>query len=186
MTIGKKENQLQAFCQGSEYAFRIYYEEYHKALCFFAYRMLQDEMVAGDLVQEVFVNLWKSRETITSENNLRLFLYQAIKRRCLNWFRDRKTETQFREEYRLLTDGVDFTNRVVEEEVQRLVLKEIAALPAEQRKVVELHLAGKDNTEIAGMMQISVNTVRTHKARARKTLKESLDYLFFFLFFSGL
>lgn len=182
MTIGKKEDRLQAFCRGDEHAFRTYYEQYHKALCFFAFRTIKDDAVARDLVQEVFVNLWKSRTSITSDSHLRLFLYQAVRRRCLNWFRDRKVEAEFREEYNRLTDEADFADRVVEEEVQRIVLQEIALLPSEQKRVVELHLAGKDNGEIADIMQVSVNTVRTHKARARKTLREKLDYLFVFLF----
>lgn len=181
MTIDKKGDRLQAFCRGDEHAFRAYYEQYRKALCFFAFRTIKDEAVARDLVQEVFVNLWKSRAAITSDTHLRLFLYQALRHRCLNWFRDRKVEEEFREEYSRLVDDTDFADRVVEEEVQRIILQQIALLPSEQRRVVELHLAGKDNNEIAAIMQVSINTVRTHKARARKTLRERLDYLFVFL-----
>ena len=67
---------------------------------------------------------------------------------------------------------------VVEEEVYRLVMKEIDELPSEQRKVILMHLEGKNNIEIAEIMHISVNTVRTHKARARQALKTKLNNLF--------
>lgn len=186
MTTAKEEKRLQAFRQGSEQVFRACYERYWKALCFFAFRVTGSEADSRDLVQEAFVNLWRSREAITSENHIRLFLYQATRHRCLNWIRNRKAESDFRVEYHQLAEEVDFADRVVEEEVQRLIMEQIASLPGEQKRVVELHLKGKNNQEIAEIMHIAVNTVRTHKARARKTLKESLDYLFFFLFFSGL
>ena len=66
--------------------------------------------------------------------------------------------------------GFEYT--VLEEEVHRIVAQEIEKLPEEQRKVVYFHMEGKNNREIAEIMQISVNTVKTHKARARKTLKK--------------
>ena len=186
MKACKNEEWLNDFKRGKEYAFRVVFDEYYKALCYFAFQIIKDEAVAGDLVQEVFVNLWKSKESINSDAHLRLFLYQALRRRCLNWIRDRKVEAEFREAYHQLADEVDFTNRVVEEEIQRIVLQKVALLPSEQRRVLELHLAGKDNAEIAEILKISVNTVRTHKARARKTLKDCFDRLFMFLFLGGI
>lgn len=186
MKTCKNEEWLDDFKRGKEHAFRVVFDEYYKTLCFFAFQIIKDELVVGDLVQEVFVNLWKSRETINSDAHLRLFLYQALRRRCLNWLRDRQVEAEFRETYHELVDEVDFTNRVVEEEIQRIVLRKVALLPGEQRRVVELHLTGKDNAEIAEVLKISVNTVRTHKARARKTLKDYFDHLFMFLFLGGI
>lgn len=182
----KNAEWLNDFKCGKEHAFRVVFDEYYKTLCYFASQLIKDELVVGDLVQEVFVNLWQSRETINSEVHVRLFLYQALRRRCLNWIRDRKVEAEFRDAYHQLDDEVDYTNRVVEEEVQRIILQKIALLPNEQRRVVELHLAGKDNAEIADILKISVNTVRTHKARARKTLKEYFDHLLMFLVFGGI
>ena len=52
---------------------------------------------------------------------------------------------------------------MIEEEVHRIVAQEIEKLPEEQRKVVYFHMEGKNNFEIAEIMQISVNTVKTHK-----------------------
>ena len=56
----------------------------------------------------------------------------------------------------------------------------------EQWKVVYFHMEGINNLEIADIMQISVNTVKTHKARARKTLKNKLDNLFIITVLLGL
>ena len=79
----------------------------------------------------------------------------------------------------MLESEEDYRNMVVEEEVHRLVMEEINLLPEEQRRVILLHLEGKSNIEIAEAMEISVNTVKTHKARARQQLKVKLKDLFF-------
>ena len=79
-----------------------------------------------------------------------------------------------------------FGDMVVEEEVYRLVMSEIEQLPPEQYKVITMHLDGKNNVEIANMLDVSVNTVKTHKARARQQLKVKLNDLFMISFVLGL
>lgn len=65
-------------------------------------------------------------------------------------------------------------------------MEEIDGLPQEQRRVILLHLEGKNNIEIAEVMEVSVNTVKTHKARARQQLKTKLQDLFVITFILGL
>ena len=79
-----------------------------------------------------------------------------------------------------------FEDTVLEEEVHRIVAQEIEKLPEEQRKVVYFHMEGKNNLEIAEIMQIYVNTLKTNKPRARKTLKNRLDNLFIITVLLGL
>ena len=80
----------------------------------------------------------------------------------------------------------DDGDAVVEEEVHRMVMEEIEQLPLEQRRVIMLHLEGKNNIEIAEILKVSVNTVKTHKARARQQLKTKLKDLFVMTFVLGL
>ena len=172
------ENRLTSFREGHEETFRYYYEMYYDSLCIFGTRMLKEEEVAIDIVQDVFVNLWKAKETIESGLHLKMFIYQSMRHRCLNYIRIKKLEEKYQNECKLLASEEGFADMVVEEEVYRLVMKEIDELPSEQRKVILMHLEGKNNIEIAEIMHISVNTVRTHKARARQALKTKLNNLF--------
>ena len=50
-------DKLVSFRNGDEGAFRYYYDLYYNALCLFGLRMLKEEEVAEDIVQDVFVNL---------------------------------------------------------------------------------------------------------------------------------
>ena len=97
-----------------------------------------------------------------------------------------KVEEDYRMEYALLKSEERFGDAVVEEEVHRVVMEEIDGLPQEQRRVILLHLEGKNNIEIAEVMEVSVNTVKTHKARARQQLKTKLQDLFVITFILGL
>lgn len=174
----KMQDRFDAFRKGDERAFRLYYESYYHALCLWVLRIMKEETLMHDMVQEAFITLWKSRETLESELHLKMFLYQVVRNRCLNYLKSKKIEEKYVEEYLALEDESYFEQVVLEEEVHRLVIQEIQKLPEEQQRVVRLHLEGKNNPDIAAIMQISVNTVKTHKARARKTLKNKLDNLF--------
>lgn len=180
------KDRLTAFREGDEYAFRDYYERYYHALCLGVLKIIREETGMHDIVQEAFIILWNSRASIESELHLRMFLYQVVRHRCYNYLKSRKLEEKYVNEYLAGAEEGDFTNIVIEEEVHRLVIEEIERLPEEQKKVVCLHLEGKNNFEIAEIMQISVNTVKTHKARARKTLKNKFDNLFIFTTLFGL
>ena len=98
----------------------------------------------------------------------------------------KKIEHEFQEDYTLLETDEEFCNMVIEEEVQRFIWTEIQHLSEEQQRVISLHLAGKNNVEIADLLHISINTVKTHKARARQILRIKLKDLFFVTFVLGL
>ena len=179
-------DKMVSFRNGDEGAFRYYYDLYYNALCLFGLRMLKEEEVAEDIVQDVFVNLWKAREAIESTLHLKMYLYQSMRHRCLNYIRVKKLEEDYRMEYALLESEEGFGDAVVEEEVHRVVMEEIDSLPHEQRRVILLHLEGKNNIEIAEVMKVSVNTVKTHKPRDRQQLKAKLQNLFVMIFILGL
>lgn len=175
-----------SFKQGDGYAFRKYYEKYYHALCLWVLRILKEETQMHDLVQEAFITLWKNKGTIESELHLKMFLYQVVRNRCLNYLKNKRVEERYVREYLYVVEEDRFKESVIEEEVYRLVMQEIENLPEEQKKVVYFHLEGKNNLEIADIMSISVNTVKTHKARARKALKNKLDNLFIITLLLGL
>lgn len=100
--------------------------------------------------------------------------------------RVKKLEEMYCHEYALFESEEGFGDAVVEEEVHRMVMEEIEQLPLEQRRVIMLHLEGKNNIEIAEILKVSVNTVKTHKARARQQLKTKLKDLFVMTFVLGL
>lgn len=180
------KDEFAKFRTGSETSFRFFYDRYYHALCLCVHKILKDKQCVHDIVQEAFITLWRDREMLQSELHLRMFLYQIVRHRCLDYLKNKRVQEKYIREYLMVESEEDYTNEVIEQEVHRIVIQEIEQLPEEQKRVVLLHLEGKDNAEIAEIMHISVNTVKTHKARARKTLRAKLDHLMFFVVLFGL
>ena len=162
-----------------------YYNLFYDSICLFGNRFLKDEECAKDIAQEVFVNLWKARHTLQSVLHLKMFLYRSMRHRCINYIKMKKLEQKLSAQLPLLETEESFFEIVIEEEIFRFIREKINQLPDEQRKVILMHLEGKNNIEIATLMQISINTVKTHKARARHYLRMQLKDLLYSCFILG-
>ena len=68
-----------------------------------------------------------------------------------------------------------------EEEVYRLLFRAIDKLPARCREIFLLHMDGKKNEEIATVLGISIETVKTQKKRAIQSIKEQMGTCYFLL-----
>lgn len=173
-------DRIEVFKRGDEETFRYYYEKYYHALCLWVLRIVKEETQMHDIVQEAFITLWNSRDTIESELHLKMFLYHVVRNQSFNYLKSQRIREKYIHECLMNNEEEVFTDMFMEEEVHRLIIQEIEKLPDEQKKVVYLHLKGENNMEIAEILKVSVNTVKTHKARARRTLKSRLDDLFVF------
>ena len=65
-------------------AFEIIFNEYFLQLARFAEGMLFDSKLADDLVQDLFLNLWKNAENLTIDRSVKGYLYTSIRNKCLN------------------------------------------------------------------------------------------------------
>lgn len=162
-------------------AFRMFY----RYLVVYAIRLVQHQEVAEDIVQEVFISLWKKEnKAYNSLHGFRSFLYESVKNNCLNYLKHKKLESQYAD-YILYTgseEEEDAENyELMREEIYRKLYQIISELPESCRKVFELHMAGKKNEEIATLLHISVETVKVHKKRALQTLRYRLKDIYLLL-----
>lgn len=75
--------------RGQQQAFQQLFETYHKALCFFAARIVRDNLEAEDIVQDVFLSFWKmDRGGFPNLKTIKTFLYNSVQHRSLNYLRD--------------------------------------------------------------------------------------------------
>ena len=74
-------------------------------------------------------------------------------------------------------------NEAMREEAFRLLDKAIETLPAQTRRILRLTLSGNSVNEIATNLKITVNTVKTLKQRAYKTLRDKFGEMFILLVF---
>ncbi|WP_200976051.1 RNA polymerase sigma factor [Echinicola sp. 20G] len=162
--------------KGNVEAYRTFFNEFYDSLCLFANKYLQDFDNAEDIVQEVFITVWDYRKDIQSYPSLKSFLYTVTKNKCLNFLKNDAKKNNLINGVELFTE-MFYDAHVVEEETYRLLEKGIKELPDQSRKIIELHLDGLKNQEIADELNVSINTVKTLKKNAYKNLREIMGLL---------
>ena len=172
---------LQGLRVGDDRAFKVLFEKYYASLCAFATNFVNDPDVAEDIVQEVFIAIWESDKKYNSYHGFRAFLYDSVKNRCLNYLKHQEVERRHAEILLQEQDEEDEDYRLMREEMYRALHRAVDELPERCRQVFKLHLQGKKNEEIAQMLELSVETVKTQKKKAMHFLREWLGELFYIL-----
>ncbi|MDB4875554.1 MAG: polymerase sigma-70 factor [Gemmatimonadetes bacterium] len=162
---------------GSTTAFERLFREYHPGLCSFAVRMIGRDDVAEDLVQEVFLFIWRHRESWDVRTSVRQYLYSALRHGALRYLRHERVVRRHIPETIALFDRAPkpADAQLVRAETIALVRAAIARLPERCRLVYTLHREnGLTYAEVAEVMEISPKTVDVQMGRALKALRRAL------------
>ena len=153
------------------------FDYFYPQLCSYAGRMLNSAEEAEDCVQGVFLYLWNEKMHFDSLEGLTYFAYRATHNQALMRIRHEKRRAVHLQHIGKESSGEadDLFAKIVREDLLRQVYEHVKALPAEQEKVIRMCLSGLGNQEIADKLGISVNTVKTHKARGLKFLRERAE-----------
>lgn len=161
---------LEQINQHKPEAYKILYDRYYRILVLYVLRYIPQLDVAEDLVQDLFVTIWNKQLTFLSYFSFRIYLYNSVHNAALNYIKHQDIEQryieQLLEEDELLSDP-DLHN----EEIYHQLYQAIDELPPKCREIFLLHMEGKKNDEIAEILSIAVETVKTQKKRAMKYLK---------------
>ena len=160
-------------------AYEYLYKRYYAALCSYATRLLAPlKEEVQDLVQEVFLSIYESEHQVVDPRELTNYLYNACYNKCITFLRDHRLHTDI-----LSTLAETLTEEQDEESIYSLTIREemirqlylyINQLPQEQRRIMMLRIEGHDWNEIADLLGISINTVKTQRARSYKFLRDHL------------
>jgi RNA polymerase sigma-70 factor (ECF subfamily) len=169
------EALVQEFKKGSQEEFAFYFRYYYRPLCYFAAQLVEGSSEAEDIVKDSFIKLWNNRDNFNDPNYIKAFLYTTTRNACLNHLRHRQVKNTYRKEmtYR---EGAGEKEQVLQQmiraELMEEIYHEIEKLPEKQRQVFKLaYFEELKNNEIAQQMNISIFTVKQHKAKALTTLR---------------
>lgn len=174
-----EQHWVQAVRRGDREAFKEVFYAYHANLHAFAVKFVRCEQRASDIVQEVFLKVWKNREQWTVHTSLKAYLYRSVRNRALNEKRRSENAQDFKERLgrnqetahrRTAPDQLHFETMsdAVEEAIDRL--------PERRRMVFLLHRRhGFTYAEIADIMEIAPKTVENQMGRALKFLRSEVN-----------
>lgn len=171
--------------------YKALFRRYYPSLIFYATRLVGEE-AAEDVVQDVFVELWKRKDHIEIGDQIQAFLYRAVYTRALNVLKHRNVEdgycaameeiNQRRAEF-YQPDNNEVIRRIEDKELRKEIHDAINELPDKCKEVFKLsYLHDMKNKEIADILGVSLRTVEAHMYKALKYLRGRLDPLWAILF----
>lgn len=160
---------------GQEAALRQLFDLYADAVYGIAYSVLKDSFESEEVVQEVFIRVWNSRDRLDEDGNIWAFVYVVAKRLSLNRLRDLrgkiKNQVALPEVDLVHTTGCD--HPILVGEILALEHEVLEKLPEQQKTAYLLsRLEGLTYKEIASQMDIAPNTVKNHIIQALKTFRK--------------
>jgi RNA polymerase sigma-70 factor (ECF subfamily) len=190
LSVDIKKSRVAEYEKAAYHAWSRYklYNKYYKAMALLAFRIVGKEQVAEDVAQEVITKLWQQRVELQDEAKVRAWLYTSVRNLSIDRLRRTHLSTvsmgdvhMEHHEYKL---GENSEEPFFTEEVYRQLFEAINELPPQQRQIFLHNIEGKRIKDIAEIMGISVNTVKTQRQRGIKTLREKLTPNAWMLFVS--
>lgn len=172
----KERERMEAFQKGDESLLRYFFDLHHKSLRYFAAGLIGDDAEAEDIVASCFVKLWEFREQYTDPTKIKAFLYISCRNACLDYLKKIKRRKGWQDEYLRQLEGEDerILQKAAESAYLDIINLEIEGLPEKCAEVFKLlYFEHKTTNEIASQLNISVKTVRNHKARAVEQLRHA-------------
>lgn len=165
--------------------FEVLFKQYFKSLCFHAMSFVKDEDVAKDIVHDVFLNVWNHRFSIDFCQPMAPYLIGLTRNRSCNYLDHLKVKDRHAQHELTFAELCSEADASGQEELIAQVMERIDRLPERCREVMRLcFLECKKYKEIAEMLDISVNTVKTHITTGLKILRDEFSSSGLILFFS--
>lgn len=167
---------------GEEIILKDFFYTNYPVFSSFAAKYISDTVICEDIVQDIFIKFWESRNTFLNDYSVKAFFYKSIRNSCLDYIKHEKVKDKYIEYNIHHEDSAHFFwEEVIRKEAYSIVYSEINKLPEMGKNVLVLALEEKSNEEIAQELGIAVNTVKTHKSRAYQALRKKLSGLVLFL-----
>ncbi len=171
--------------EGDGASFALLLEKHRSPVIHFLYRMVQNQAVAEELAQEVFLRVYRSRSTYEPSAKFTTWLFRIATRLAWNALRDGKYDRRVAPESaeasaaRQVCDGrPSVEQRMVREARLDEVRRAIAGLPDKQRAAVLMHkYEDMEYTQIAKVLNCSESAVKSLLFRAYETLRARLAHM---------
>ena len=168
LNLLKKDDQL---------AYTEIFERYSRLLVNHAYKILENQDEANDVVQEVFLTIWNKRHELAVTGSLSSYLYKAVKNRVLNHIAHEKVVSRYADSISdfIEQDYVFADSNLREKELEAIIAKEIALLPEKMREVFLLRKVEElSYDEIAIQLNITDKTAKQQVYNSLKILRGKL------------
>jgi len=173
---------------GDEEGFNYLVGKYHRQMIHFLFRMVHNQAVAEEMAQEVFLRVYRSRESYRAEAKFTTWLYRIATNLAVNHARDTRHERSAQTVYLdspdpetgakpdVADDKPSVEQSLLRDERMAAIRTHVMALPERQRMAVLMHkYQGMDYREIGEVLKLSESATKSLLFRAYQTLRDKLN-----------
>lgn len=174
------EELMAAVCDGDQSAYQTIVRQHLNPISHYAFRILGNRKDTEDITQEVFLKLWVNAASWDPKKaKLTTWLHRIAHNLCIDYLRkhgNTQTQEEVKEPYQENEPIQSNSGNLEQQEKTKQLNEAISLLPENQRSALMLcHYAGFSNKEAAGIMNVSVKALESSIARARRSLRASLE-----------
>jgi RNA polymerase sigma-70 factor (ECF subfamily) len=172
---------------GDEASFNYLVQKFHRPMIHFLYRMVRNQAIAEELAQEVFLRVYRARDSYRAEARFTTWLYRIATNLAVNHARDTRHERAAQTVYLdapdeetgttpdLANDEPSVEQRLMRDERMAAIRVHVMALPERQRTAVLMHkYQGMDYRQIGEVLKLSESATKSLLFRAYQTLRDKL------------
>jgi RNA polymerase sigma-70 factor (ECF subfamily) len=167
---------VEAIANGEKHALQRLYGRHHVKVYRFALRFLRDEAAAEDMVNEVFLDVWRQAERFERRSQVSTWLLAIARNKALSTLRRRSNEQLDDEVAEFIEDPSDNPEVAMQKQERGSILRScLEQLSAAHREIIDLvYYHERTIEEVSEIIKVPVNTVKTRMFYARKRIAEML------------
>jgi RNA polymerase sigma-70 factor (ECF subfamily) len=164
--------------EGNESAFKQIYDRYWLSIYKTVKRYTKSPEVAEDIVQEIFTTLWNNRSSFKEVINLEYYLITMAKNLTYKTLRKMAFEKTVKNHWSVedLQEENSVNDAILDQQYEQLIQQAVGLLPSQQKQIFQMaKVEGLSHKDIAAQLKISHLTVKTHMAKALRSIRHYLE-----------
>ncbi|PWJ57940.1 RNA polymerase sigma factor (sigma-70 family) [Dyadobacter jejuensis] len=176
-TLQKRPNDLilwESFRRGDRVAFENIYQAHFGSLVRYGLKISQDQDLIQDCIQDLFIELWDSRQQLTIPNSIRFYLLKSLRYKIIRQLQNSNTESLENGYAAVIEDSVE--HNILLQETRSGYLRQLGLamdqLPKRQREALHLrYFQGLSNEDVARLMGVNYQSACKFIYTALKSLR---------------
>lgn len=163
--------------------FTLVYNKHKKKIYNYALRMVSNRMIAEDVVQDVFIKLYKNLGRIRNKKSILFWLFKTTRNEIYSHFRNRSRKSEYHAkniDELELQSPINIEGEFQLKEMKELLLKELDEFPEEQKEIfIMREYGGLTYKEISSVLEINIVLVKSRLFKTRKKLMKIFQQKFY-------
>jgi RNA polymerase sigma-70 factor (family 1) len=177
IALEEEKNLLILLNQGDEQAFEKIYHFYSILILKKLLRLVKDEDLAKELLQDIFLKVWERRESLQPDKSFKSYLFRITENQVIDLFRRAASDRKIMDHLtRISSELYNHTEDLINfKECNAFLQQAIESLPPQRKKIFTLcKVEGRSYEDAGKLLGISSGTVNDHMVKAVRSLKKQL------------